>query len=227
MRNAHWPRRSVPPHQSLASVALLIALATLLFTTSVRAITFPDRGSFAFSIVDDSGETAIVRHHDGAVRIEYRDRADVVLLLLPTDGVMVYAETGYGVQVIPFDELMADDYLFDSIAEAFHMLLAPDAPMHPCVRLSVHDRQPPGDIPLWDCRIVAPDIVAGRATTRWSVQAIWGPDNADPPHTVWVDDALGVPIQYRDGIDGMLLAFGDLDPGGQHPALFTVPAKPP
>jgi hypothetical protein len=206
---------------------MLVALATLLFAAAAAAVTFPDRGSFAFGVFADSGESAVVRHHGGAVRIEYEDRADVVLLLLPADGVMVYAETGYGVQIIPFDELMVDDYLFDSIAEAFHLLLAPDAPMHPCVRMSVHDRLPPGDIPLWDCRIVANDVVEGRATTRWSVQEVWGPDDADPPHTVWVDDELGVPIQYRDGIDGMLLAFGDLVPGGQDPALFTVPVESP
>ncbi len=206
---------------------MLVALAALLFAVSAAALTSADRGSFAFAVFDDSGESAIVRHHDGAVRIEYESRADVVLLLLPADGVMVYAETGYGVQIIPFDELMGDDYLFDSIAEAFHMLLAPDAAMHPCVRMSVHARLPPGDIPLWDCSIVAPDTVEGRATTRWSVQEVWGPGDAHPPHTVWVDDELGVPIQYRDGIDGMLLAFGAFDPGVQDPALFTVPAQSP
>ncbi len=130
-------------------------------------------------------------------------------------------------QIISLDELMVDDYLFDSIAEVFHLLLAPEASLHPCVRMSVHDRLPPGDIPVWDCRIVAPDIVEGRATTRWSVQEVWGPGDAELPHTIWVDDELGVPIQYRDGIDGTLLAFGDLDPERQDPALFTVPADLP
>jgi hypothetical protein len=56
---------------------------------------------------------------------------------------------------------------------------------------------------------------------------VWGPGEADPPRTIRVDDELGMPIQYRDGIDGTLLAFETLDPSRQHPVLFTVPAESP
>jgi hypothetical protein len=149
---------------------MLAALATMLFAASAAAATFPDRGAFAFSLIDDSGESVIVRHHGGAVRLEHEGRGDVVILLLPADGVTVYAEAGYGVQVISLDELMADDCLFDNIAEAFPMLLAPDAAPHPCVRMSGHDRLPPGDIPVWDRRVVANETVGERATTSWSVR---------------------------------------------------------
>ncbi len=90
MRNAHWPCRSFRPQWSRPRIAaVLVALATLLFAASTAAVPFPDRGSFAFGVVDDGGESGIVRHHGGEVRLEHDGRAEVVILLLPAEGVMV------------------------------------------------------------------------------------------------------------------------------------------
>lgn len=127
------------------------------------------------------------------------------------------------------DAILADDQLYREVADLMVLFLNPASPAHPCQHTRPDDGAVlTGDFEVWECEIVGHETLAGRATTVWTYDVIWGREGRpaivnDPTQTAWIDDELAVPLAYDAGPDLFVTEFVSVDPTVQDASLFTDP----
>jgi hypothetical protein len=169
---------------------------------------------------------------EGNVRLDLENAAGLrlTLMLLQTESGYVFHARAEGAgPPFRFDlaDLLAEREWYDEFVDFFIFTLPPASGLHPCVHTVPVDGVVVGDFSAWECRATGTDRVAGRATTVWEYERLWGREGVaavfnDPPVLAWIDDEWGVPIRVvfedRGGVTRFDLVA--LDESAPDPALF-------
>jgi hypothetical protein len=241
------PRACGPARTPRRTAMLWIAVVGALALATTPRADAADVGplDLALTLIFDAGDdaasgTATLALRDGDLALDMiNEGAFRLFALLRTTGadaaltVNLYAADGDGwsldvTESATIGELLSDDERYLEFAHVLMFMLSPASPLHPCVRMAPEDGVLEGDFSVWDCGIVEAADVAGRSTTKWSMEHMWGRSDAfaiwgDPEEHVWIDDAWDVPLRYETPAFGFVMSLVAIESIAPDPARFQAP----
>lgn len=221
-------------HPVVRPSIVLFVLAILAGATAQAPVIAP--GSFSVLAKVTGAATSGTQELfvlDGDARLDSTpdDGEALVVLFAQDEGAYVlrgyFGEATQPAFEAPLDAILADDQLYRELAELLVVFLNPASPAHPCQHTRPDDGAVlTGDFEVWECEIVGTETLAGRATSVWTYDVVWGREGRpaivnDPTQTAWIDDELGVPLAYHAGPDLFVTEFVSVDPSVQDASLFT------